>query len=230
MFQYIFYCLILILYIKSILVLLIYPWQSFAYHAWKNNSCIFRILSLPYRGILKLTISGWDKFSMVYISKLPSKHLRKWAYIGLGARLGENVVLRYQTEIWCPYTIKIGKGSIIGYNNLLDSRNGIDIGDNVNFSANVSIYTEQHDHRDPNFSCSQNTKKNVKIGNRVWIGPNVIVLPGVTIGEGAVCAAGCVVTKDVLPFTVVAGVPAKKVNSRPVDLRYEFSGKESRIY
>lgn len=103
MFQYIFYCLILILYIKSILVLLIYPWQSFAYHAWKNNRCIFRILSLPYRGILKLTISGWDKFSMVYISKLPSKHLRKWAYIGLGARLGENVVLRYQTEIWCPY-------------------------------------------------------------------------------------------------------------------------------
>ena len=51
-----------------------------------------------------------------------------------------------------------------------------------------------------------------------------------TIGEGAVCAAGCVVTKDVEPFTVVAGVPAKKVNDRPTNLRYEFDGRESRIY
>ena len=70
----------------------------------------------------------------------------------------------------------------------------------------------------------------VRIGTRAWIGPNVIILPGVTIGEGAVCAAGCVVTKDVEPFTVVAGVPAKKVNDRPTNLRYEFDGRESRIY
>ena len=94
---------------------------------------------------------------------------------------------------------------------LLDARNGIEIGRYVNFSANVSVYTEQHDHR-------------------VWIGPNAILLPGITIGEGAVVAAGSVVTHDVAPYTVVGGIPAKKINDRPRELTYVFEGKESRIY
>jgi acetyltransferase-like isoleucine patch superfamily enzyme len=224
------FVLLALSYSKLIIVALVYPWQSFTYHAWKRNGSLLRILSIPYKGVLSLTYSGWEKFSMVYISKLPSKHLRKWAYSGLGAELGKNVVLRYQTEIWCPYKLKIGRGSIVGYNNLLDARNGIEIGEHVNFSANVSVYTEQHDYRDIDFACSKTEKKMVRIGTRAWIGPNVIILPGVTIGEGAVCAAGCVVTKDVEPFTVVAGVPAKKVNDRPTNLRYEFDGRESRIY
>lgn len=53
----------------------------------------------------------------------------------------------------------------------------------------------------------------------------MIVLPGVHIGEGAVCCAGCVVSKDVEPFTVVAGIPARKIADRPNDISYEFNGK-----
>ena len=52
----------------------------------------------------------------------------------------------------------------------------------------------------------------------------------VNIGEVAVCCAGCVVTKDVEPYSVVAGIPAKKVNERPRDLRYEFKGRAKRLY
>ena len=70
----------------------------------------------------------------------------------------------------------------------------------------------------------------VEIGDRAWIGSNVVVLPGITIGEGAVCCAGCVVTKDVEPYAVVAGIPAKKVGERPQILTYEFSGRASRLY
>ena len=70
----------------------------------------------------------------------------------------------------------------------------------------------------------------VEIDDRVWLGSNVIVLPGVHIGEGAVCCAGCVVTKDVLPYTVVAGIPAKKVGERPKVLKYEFKGKTCAFY
>lgn len=70
----------------------------------------------------------------------------------------------------------------------------------------------------------------VEIGDRAWIGSNVVVLPGVTIGEGAVCCAGCVVTKDVEPYAVVAGIPAKKVGERPRVLTYEFTGKFNRLY
>ena len=124
----------------------------------------------------------------------------------------------------------MGGGTIIGDNCLLDARCGLVIGGDVNVSSNVSIYTEQHDHRDPYFRCVRGRKKEVKIGDRVWLGCNVVVLPGVTIGEGAVCCAGCVVTKDVAPYTVVAGIPAKKVNERPKELLYHFSGKPCRLY
>ena len=58
----------------------------------------------------------------------------------------------------------------------------------------------------------------------------MIILPGVTIGEGAVLAAGCVVAHDVPSFTVVAGIPAKKIAERPQHLTYQFNGKGGRLY
>lgn len=124
----------------------------------------------------------------------------------------------------------MGGGTIIGDNAILDARSGLELGENVNLSSNVSIYTLQHDHRDPHFKCTPKSGKPVKIGDRVWLGSNVIVLPGITIGEGAVCCAGCVVTKDVEPYAVVAGIPARKVNERPRDLVYEFRGRACRLY
>lgn len=94
----------------------------------------------------------------------------------------------------------------------------------------MSIYTLQHDYRDPNFNCTKLNAK-VTIDKYAWLGCNVIVLPGVHIGEGAVCCAGCVVTKDVEPYSVVAGIPAKKNNERPRVLQYEFSSKNGcRLY
>lgn len=89
----------------------------------------------------------------------------------------------------------------------------------------------QHNHRSPDFNCDFGDKKlSVEIDDRAWLGSNVIVLPGVHIGEGAVCCAGCVVTKDIEPYTVVAGIPAIKVGERPRNLIYNFRGKSCRIY
>lgn len=114
---------------------------------------------------------------------------------------------------------------------ILDARSGLTIGKNVNFSSNVSVYTLQHNHRQPDFSCDFGERKmSVEIGDRAWLGSNVVVLPGVSIGEGAVCCAGCVVTKDVEPYAVVAGIPARKVGERPRVLTYEFNGKADWIY
>lgn len=231
MITYILIFLIIFLYLKWILIILIYPFQAmfslFQKHPANN---IYKLCAIPYRIIAHFTLSGWDKFSIINLGFIPSKHIRKWMYKGLGVECGKYVVFRHGIEIWAPYRLYVGTGSIIGDNNLLDARNTIRIGCNVNFSANVSVYTEQHDHRDPDFLCGGETPKRVIIGDRVWLGPNVIVLPGVEIGEGAVCCAGCVVTKNVPPFAVVAGVPAKQVNNRPTHLRYEFKGRESRIY
>ena len=225
------FTLIAILYLKYILLALVFPWQAMAYMSFqKPESRFLKILSIPYRILLRGTISGWEKFSAVHYGLLPSKHIRRWLYVSLGAICDKDVVFRYHSEIWTPYRLRVGEGSIVGYNNLLDARNGIEIGNHVNFSANVSIYTVQHNHRDPYFSCNQPGNMKVIIESRAWIGPNVIILPGVHVGEGAVCAAGCVVTKDVEPYSVVAGIPAQKVNERPRNLVYEFHGKESRIY
>jgi acetyltransferase-like isoleucine patch superfamily enzyme len=91
------------------------------------------------------------------------------------------------------------------------------IGRNVNLSSEVLIRTAQHDYQSPDFKTVFHP---VKIEDYVWLGPRCIILPGVTVGEGAVVAAGAVVTKDVEPYTLVGGVPAKKIGERPKNLQY----------
>ena len=86
------------------------------------------------------------------------------------------------------------------------------------------MWTDQHDYNDPDFKLKNGKRGPIRIGDRAWIGPNVIILHSVTIGEGAVVAAGAVVTKDVPPYTLVGGVPAKVIGERNRRLRYEFKG------
>lgn len=138
-------------------------------------------------------------------------------------------MIYYGLEFRDGTKLKIGS-SIIGDKALLDARNGIEIKNNVNISSNVSIYTEQHDHRDPEFKSNSDESFKVVIDDRAWIGPNVIILSGVQIGEGAVVAGGAVVTKNVEPYTIVAGIPAKKIGDRNKKLIYIFDGKHSWFY
>lgn len=128
-------------------------------------------------------------------------------------------------EIRNPAAVQIGEGSIVGLWSVLDGRAGITIGRNVNISSDVSIWTYQHDLRSPDFSAHGGP---VVIGDRAWISYRSTILPGVTIGEGAVVAAGAVVTKDVPAFAIVGGVPATIIGERPTDLRYELADERSK--
>ena len=120
---------------------------------------------------------------------------------------------------------RIGKGSVVGDNSILDARRGgIYIGENVNIASNVSLWTGGHDYNDPYFRSMKTNRGPIYIKNRVWIGPNVTILHSVTIGEGAVIAAGAVVTKDIPPFTICGGIPAKVLAQRSIDLRYTLGG------
>jgi acetyltransferase-like isoleucine patch superfamily enzyme len=91
------------------------------------------------------------------------------------------------------------------------------IGNNVNISSYTLIQTLTHDPQNPDFVCLE---RPVVIGDYAWIGARAIICPGVTVGEGAVVAAGAVVTKNVPPYTIVGGNPAAYIKDRTRNLRY----------
>ena len=105
--------------------------------------------------------------------------------------------------------ITIGKRVFINMGCCFQDHGGIEIGDDVLIGHQVVIATLNHDF-DPERRGDM-TPAPVKIGNKVWIGAHATVLPGVTVGDNAVIAAGAVVTKDVPANTVVAGVPARPI-------------------
>ncbi|MCM1136039.1 MAG: sugar O-acetyltransferase [Clostridium sp.] len=112
-----------------------------------------------------------------------------------------------------PFYTDFGKNITIGKDVFINSgchfqdQAGITIGDGALIGHNVTLATINHDLNPAN--NRRNHYAPIHIGNHVWIGSNVTVLPGVTIGDWAVVAAGAVVTKDVPPLTVAGGVPAR---------------------
>src|SRR4051794_2186580 len=107
--------------------------------------------------------------------------------------------------------ITIGRMTVVNQQCCLDGRGGLTIGDYVSISPGVWILTDSHDMEDPLF---REVLAPVTIGNHVWIGSRALILPGVTVGEGAVIAAGAGVTANVEPYAVVGGVPARQIGTR----------------
>lgn len=229
---YVLIILVIILYLKWIVVILFVPFQFLNKIGYQHNNVrnSSNILCIPYRAIQFITLGGMEQFCIFTMSTLPSRTIREIYYKAIGVSMGQRVVFHFKTEIRSPFKLKIGNGTIIGDNAVLDARETLIIGNNVNLSSNVSIYTLQHNHRSPEFDCIFDRDLSVHIGDRVWLGSNTEVLPGVKIGEGAVICAGAVVTKDVKPYAVMAGIPAHKVGERPKMLTYEFKGKARWFY
>lgn len=115
--------------------------------------------------------------------------------------------LPFYTE--CGINIKLGKNVFINSGCCFQDHAGIEIGDGTLIGHQVVIATLNHA-QDP-VSRADMFPKPVKIGKNVWIGAHATILPGVTIGDNAIIAAGAVVTKDVENNVVVGGVPAKKI-------------------
>ena len=185
---------------------------------WGGHSKSFKSLFIGY-------FSSYMEYFLYRVSHTPSHHVRDFIYKNVcKMKIGENVIIYHGTEIREPANITLKKGAIIGDNSILDGRNGIIVGEDVVFASNVRIWTEQHDHEDPYFRCTTQKHDPVIIDRHAWIGSHTIILHSVHIGEGAVVAAGAVVTKDVPPYTIVAGIPAKKIAERNKKLLYTNSG------
>ncbi len=129
---------------------------------------------------------------------------------------GINVTIWDHVQIDSPSKLKIGNNVSVNRGCILHAGGEIEIGNDVLIGPAVIIYSQNHSYRDLSkkiINQGYNTKK-VNIGSNVWIAANAIILPGVTIGEGAVVAAGSVVTKDVDPNTIVGGNPAIFIKNR----------------
>lgn len=152
--------------------------------------------------VLKAVYYSVVLFGNAVINKIPSRHLRKWFYQIMGAKIGKNTFPCRRVEVLFPKGLELADGVAIGWFSELDARGGIIIDHDSNISSHVKLITGSHDIDDPDFTADF---KPIHIGHHCWIGTGATILQGVTIGDGAIVAAGAVVTKDVRPFTVVGG-------------------------
>jgi acetyltransferase-like isoleucine patch superfamily enzyme len=152
------------------------------------------------------------------IANIPSHRIRLWYYEKImGFKIGSKSTILMKTVIDCTKGIIIGENVVVNARCRLDNRGTITIGDNVSISSDVIILTADHDMNSSNFS---GRNRPVIIDDYVWIGTRAIIMPGVTIGKGAVVAAGSLVTKNIAPFHVVGGIPAKFIKERKKELNY----------
>lgn len=159
-------------------------------------------------------------FGNVVVNKLPSRHVRRWFYELLGARIGKSSIICRRAEVLFPKGLRVGSNVAVGWFVNLDARGGIVIGDNTNISSNTTFITGSHDIDDDKYTAHF---KPIVIGNHCWIGTGAMVLQGVKIGDGAVVAAGAVVTKDVPSNEVWGGVPARFIRTRKGRLNYSIT-------
>jgi acetyltransferase-like isoleucine patch superfamily enzyme len=143
-----------------------------------------------------------------------------------GIEIGDNTLVMHHSELHVynfrnlPHAgIKIGQDSLIGEFNVLRGQGGIQIGDRVYTSPFVQLAAVNHVFSDPTrpFVEQGITAEGIVVEDDVWIGAGAILADGVHVGRGAVIAAGAVVTHDVPPHTVVAGIPAKVIRTITVD-------------
>ena len=131
--------------------------------------------------------------------------------------LGKNSRI-YFASMTEPYNISIGHHVSINKNcEFITTVSRVEMGNYIMVGPGVKFIAQNHDFSDWTVPMVLNNKYrrgSIKISDDVWIGANATILSGVTIGRGSVIAAGAVVTKDVLTYTIVGGVPAKKIKDR----------------
>jgi acetyltransferase-like isoleucine patch superfamily enzyme len=124
-----------------------------------------------------------------------------------GCKIGRSTVLQSAIR-FIDGRIALGERVFINRNCLIEGCGGIEIGADVHLAFGVSLITSTHQSGPSSRRCGPSETRPIKIGAGAWLGANVTVLPGVTIGNGAVVAAGSVVSMDVPPDCLVTGVPA----------------------
>lgn len=145
---------------------------------------------------------------------LGAGHIRRFFAKGMLEKCGKHVNIEHGAFFASGKDITIGNHSGLGIGCRVAGP--LEIGDDVMMAPGVTIVTQNHETSDLTRPMRLQTapKYKVTIGNDVWIGANVIILPGITVGNGAIIAGGAVVTKDVPDYAVVGGNPARILKNR----------------
>lgn len=159
---------------------------------------------------------GFARFLPVSTSPLThwTRKIRRFVCHPIFDHCGKNVNIERGANFSMGGGISIGSGSGLGINCVVHGP--LSIGDNVMMGPDVVILTHTHNINRIDIPMGQQGARiaKVSIGNDVWIGMRSIIMPGVTIGSGAVIGAGAVVTKDVPDYAIVGGVPARIIKFR----------------
>jgi maltose O-acetyltransferase len=151
-----------------------------------------------------LTFFPFYSVRVFYLRNILDVKVGKFSFIHLGARF--------------EGTITIGDHSVIGRGCIL--KGDVTIKNNVSITAQTYIFTASHMVNDPYFKVFSIA---VTIEDYAWIGARAMIMPGITIGKGAILGAASIATKNIPDYEIFVGAPAKKVGERSHDLRYELN-------
>jgi maltose O-acetyltransferase len=165
----------------------------------------------------RLLLDSWN----ILVRQIPSRRVRRiWLRHLLGT-LGRDAFVAMRVTFMQPSNVHVGQRAVVNADCILDGRDyPICIGEDVDIGTQTHIWTLEHD---PNSATHGTKGAPVTIEDHVWISSRVTILPGVTVGRGAVVAASAVVTRDVPPLAIVAGVPARIIGLRDNPLNYKLN-------
>lgn len=131
-------------------------------------------------------------------------------------KIGNNVDMLNGVVIMSPQKVEIGHDTFLNEFVRIGGQNGVKIGSFVQLSQNVSLVSENHEYSNPLLPIKKQGYfgKKIVIEDDVWVGANAVILDGVTVGQGAIVGANAVVTKNVKPYAIVVGIPAKFIKYR----------------
>ena len=168
--------------------------------------------AVKYSGGEQVRRLSWMLGRLLFrLSPRPCFGWRRFVLRRFGAKIGAHVNIYNSAVIYFPWTLEVGEWSAIGEEALIYNLGPVTIGSRATISHRAHLCAGTHDYTQPDLPLR---KPPIRIGDQAWICADAFVGPGITVGVGAVVGARAVVTRDVAPWVVVAGNPARRVNNR----------------
>jgi putative colanic acid biosynthesis acetyltransferase WcaF len=164
----------------------------------------------------------WGLVSAVFFRPSP-RPFHAWRGLILrlfGAQLGPNTHIYPKAQIWAPWNLICDEAAAIADGAIIYNPKPIRLGVHAIVSQDAYLCGATHDYEDPGFPLISSP---ITLGNYSWICARATVQPGVTVGDGAVLALGSVASRDLLPWTVYGGIPARRIKARKIRQVSEFN-------